>query len=232
MNNNLLNVRNNKLNSMNNNALKAALDRDISFAILKSPSLNGLNNIENTDLERPFLEMNNLMLDYKNNILGNNNNELVENVRNNSLNPSTVAQVVSLNMTNGKGTVSNTVINKNGNNNLEVRENSVDLEKVGENKIQIKKNAPIIKVITNFDYDNLYAMEQNLMKQIDHDSLLKIEDDKPYLENNVMESGNTNNIKEKLNNTFRDIMGNMKVNKLLSFIFLIIVGVVIYILRR
>ena len=59
MNNNLLNVRNNKLNAMNNNALKAALDRDISFAILKSPSLNGLNNIENTDLERPFLEMNN-----------------------------------------------------------------------------------------------------------------------------------------------------------------------------
>ena len=181
MNNNLLNVRNNKLNAMNNNALKEALDRDISFAILKSPSLNGLNNIENTDLERPFLEMNNLMLDFKNNILGNNNNELVENVRNESLNPSTVAQVVSLNMTNGKGTVSNTVINKNGNNNLEVRENSVDLEKVGENKIQIKKKKPVVKVITNFNYDDLYAMEQNFMKQEEHNNLLKIENTKPYL---------------------------------------------------
>ena len=95
-----MNVLNNKKSAINHHALQTSLDRDMAFALDRKPSLDGLKQIENTQLEKPFLNSN-LDLDIENNLLGKNGlNQIVENqintAKQGSLNSKTVGQVVRM----------------------------------------------------------------------------------------------------------------------------------------
>ena len=60
--NNVLNQVLDKKASINSNVLQTSLQRDMNYALLKKPSLDGLSQIDLTPVEKPFLNMDNLKL--------------------------------------------------------------------------------------------------------------------------------------------------------------------------
>ena len=228
-----MNVLNQKLNSQNQNSLQESLSRDINYALQNKPSLDALNNINNTIVDKPFLDQENLKLDISNNLMGRNDiSELVKNqmgnLRNEVLQSNTVSQVIQMNYQNNNGNIIGNMEQ------LNIKSNDGKNFKVEHKKMRLPHpDDPIIKTFT---------ISLNDLKK--GDLWEKIEPPKPLLLNSNTKDEVYNGVKSvdvieqkeeipnKLERSFNDIMNNVKSNKILTFGFLVLVVVIIYLVRH
>ena len=228
-----MNFMNHKLNNQNQNSLQESLSRDINYALQNKPSLDALNNINNTIVDKPFLDQGNLKLDISNNLLGKNNisqlvNQQMGNLKNEVLQSNTVSQVVQMNYhKNNNGNIEQLNIKSNDGKNFHVQHKKTKLPHPDD---------PIIKSFT--------ISLNDLQKG---DLWETIEPPKPLLLNagtqeevyngvkSVNVSGEVEKREEsngKLERSFNDIMNNVKSNKILTFGFLLLVIIIIYLIRN
>ena len=207
-----MNVLNNKKSAINHQALQTSLDRDMAFALDRKPSLDGLKQIENTQVEKPFLNSN-LDLDIENNLLGKNGlNQIVENqintAKQGSLNSKTVGQVVRMKYQNNNGVTGEMkkITLQQTDDNIEVVEEVQEL--------------PITKPVVNQENDNqndtqLESESENLKLEIEN---LKTVSNSPALNLEVRHPNNN------LQRSLQEMTSQIYSNKVLAL------GVIILIL--
>ena len=176
--NNVLNQVLDKKASINSNVLQTSLQRDMNYALLKKPSLDGLSQIDLTPVEKPFLNMDNLKLSQPYNLVNNiqngvrnkvnlaNNtstdselnpareilNQQVSNLKNQVLNSGNVAQVVEMRYQNNNGVENGLLkqINMNSlpNNKIQVQQKIRTFPQNGNMEMEIENEGTIIKTFT------------------------------------------------------------------------------------
>lgn len=228
-----------KLKAMNKNSLHESMNRDINFALQKKPSLDGLSNIGNTQMEKPFLDMENMKLDISNNLMGNNNlNEIISqqvgNLRNEVLQSNTVAKIIN-NNGNLQGEIHKIAINSNDRNNFNVKQESMNHK--GEEKViksftinldDMDSNTAWVSTSPTPSVTRDLVPQNNLNLRIQ-----AIRDVKPPSDNTkIVDVVPVIEEDTKLKKSFNDIMNNVHSNKILTFGFLILVIVIIYLIRN
>lgn len=221
-----------KLKAMNLNSLEESMNRDINYALNNKPSLDGLSSIVQTEVEKPFMDMENLKLDISNNLEGRNNlNEIVSgqigDLKNQVLQSNTVAQMVQNNNGEIQGQIQKIEVNSNDGKNFNIKQ---EVQNLAPNKPQGEE-----KVIRSFTI-NLDDME-NSGDWVDSSpevSPNQIQNEKPKLNNQKIRDVPVLEVEEqnKLEKSFNDIMNNVHSNKILTFGFLILVIVLIYLIRN
>lgn len=216
---------NNKLHSMNHNMLQESLERDIGFALQKKPSLDGLSNIHNTIVEKPFMDAENVKLNIETNLVGNNNlNEIINgqinNLKNNVLNTNTVNKVVEMNYQNKNGLVSGNI------NKMEIQSNDVNNLNVRQETQNLSDNKKVIKSFTidlnkNAEIEETKSVTKNIPKQNNGNN-------KGIISVDEVPSNKNKKVKKvsKMKKSFKDIMNNIQTNRALTIVFLLLLIIV------
>ena len=209
-----MNVRQNKLNSINVNKLRTSIDREIHKASNYNPTLDGLKGINNTLVEKPFLDgLVNENVNLQGQVYNYKNNSPIENQINNNnevLNSNNIKNVVL-------GDQNEKIMNE-----LDNSINNLDLKIQNINKnINKNKNNEQIKNQTN---------KKNNIKPVRMFNTTRT----PNHENNKLDNKNVDNKGLPVNNekilvSFRELLNRSKMNKAFICLFFIIVAFVMYI---
>ena len=218
MNNNNLNT-----NEYNTNSLKNINRQNIEFGVNVIPSLDGLKNIGNTDIDRPFL--NSQMNQNGNNNLSEYNSRLsVNQIQNqiNDLSPyvfraNNVSNIINNNNKNNVKNVNdedkkNNLLNDTINAGIKYLNNAINNAK---NKIVKPKEKPIMKI--------------KIKQQINGVDINELDNELDNFENKQSKS-NTNEEKEENNirRSINDMFVKSRISKLFMVLVLIIAGFLIY----
>jgi hypothetical protein len=210
-----MNLNQNKLNSINVKKLRTSIDREIHKASSYNPTLDGLSSIDNTLVEKPFLDG-----------IGNTELNLLGKVNNNSPIENQIKDTEGLLIRNN---VNDFILGKKNdidkNNLLKQLDNVIDnvknLDKrlqnhtEKENHRQINNtNSPALIQTINLNNDHKYPSVDNQPPAIlDPEIDLKIE--MPHNDKKILSSLN-------------EIYNRSKMNKALICLFFIIIGIVMY----
>lgn len=206
-----MNLNQNKLNSINVKNLRTSIDREIHKASSYNPTLDGLSSIDNTLVEKPFLDG---ISDPEINLLGkvNNNSPIVNQIRN-------TEGLLIRNKINGfvLGSSSNNKLLKQLDNVIDDVKN-IDKrlknhsQQIQHNQVNNKSGAPAIIQTINLNNDHKY---------------LSIENQPPAIPETKIELEIPRNNK-KILSSLNEVYNRSKMNKALICLFFIIIGIVMY----
>jgi hypothetical protein len=238
----MMNVLENKKKAMAQDALHTSLERQLNAAANIKPSLDAFAQIGHTDLEKPFLEMNNFRLSEMNDNLVSNNNiqNQIQTIQNDVFNSNNVAQIVAMKYNNSNGNVNGMIHSIQANSldgkNFNVKEEVISLptkEKViksftinidNNEGSWINNNNSKNKQLTN---SNIYQNEEG--EEV-YNGVVSIEPQEKEITrgNNLLQE----NKKSNMEKAFSEMMGNMRTNKIMILVFIFAVILVVFFLRK
>lgn len=238
-----MNVLENKKKAMSQQDLHTSIERHLNMAAQIKPSLDAFNQISKTELEKPFLEMENLSLGLVNTNLSDNNSlqHQINNLKNNALHSNNVAHVVAMKYENNNGKV-NGIIHK-------MAANSHDGKnyQVKEEVVSVPKNEKVIKTFTiNIDKNEGQWMKNNLAAH-NNPKMLKSNQQGDEVYNGVVsvdsvnhqnqplaqkQKGKKNNSPSNMERAYGEMMGKMRTNKIMILVFIFAIILVAFFLRR
>ena len=238
----MMNVLENKKKAMAQDALHTSLERQLNAAVNIKPSLDAFAQIGHTDLEKPFLEINNFRLSEINDNLVSNNNiqNQIQTIQNDVFNSNNVAQIVAMKYNNSNGNVNGMIHS--------IQANSLDGKNynVKEEVVSLPKNEKVIKSFTiNIDNNEGSWMNNSTIKnkQLNNSKIYQNDEGEEVyngvvsiepqqkqttLENNVLEETNKSDIEK----AYGEMMGNMRTNKIMILVFIFAVILVVFFLRK
>ena len=226
-----MNVLDNKKKSISQQELQTSLKRHLDMVSQIKPSLDAFSQINKTDLEKPFLEMNNLNLDIKNS--GNMISNQIQNLKHSAFNSNNTAQIVSMKYQNNNGNISGSIHKLNANSpdgkNYQVKEEVVDLP---------SKETVITSFSLNLDNNEGVWTNNNLKKKLSsntHNKKLISNKNKEEVYNGVVSVDKKIYVPEDKSNmerAFSDMMGKMRTNKIMILVFIFAIILVAVFLRK
>ena len=241
----MMNLLSAKQQSINNKMLQTNLQRDLEYALGKKPSLDGLSTISKTQVDGPFLGINNLKLDKDDikveNIVKQNSfvNNQISKLENETLNSNNVTKVVEMKYKNNNG-VENGFIKKtevrvlpDKNNKVELNEEVINIpeEKKVVNSFIIdlsEKNDDLFKISPSWEINSPAPSMKN-----DNDKI-EIEEE---IYNGIVSVDNINIESEKNQDnsfevSFHEMKKKMNTNKIIIILFIVIVIFIIFFLKK
>ena len=218
MNNNILNV-----NEYNTNSLKNINRQNIEFGVNVIPSLDGLKNIGNTDIDRPFLNSkmnqngNNNLSEYNSRLSVNQIQSQINELRPDIFRANNVSNIINNNKKNINHDDDNdnkkyNKLNDTINAGIKYLNNAINNAK---NKIVKPKEKPIMKI--------------KIKQQINGVDINELDNEEDNFENKQSKS-NTNEEKEENNirRSINDMFVKSRISKLFMVLVLIVAGFLIY----
>ena len=252
-----MNVLDNSKKIIAQQKLHTALKKHLNHVANNKPSLDAFSKIDNSMVEKPFLDMENLSLDMASNQIENmlaKNNVIAQQIQNlkpEVLQSHNVAQVVAMKYENNNGKVSGEIktvkANTEDGKNIQVEEEVVSLPQnnkiiksftinLDKNEGEWKKNTPLPltkrmehqKTEINDTGDEIYGGVVSVDSNSYDDELIMEEDDSIMSE----EPEYMPEQRSEIQRAVGEMMGNMRTNKVMILAFLLAIIVVVFFLRQ
>ena len=212
---------NNQLNTYGKNNLVENQSQLIDDLSKIKPSLDGMYNIEKTDLDRPFLH--DVGKTPEENLLGNNlagQHSPIENqVKNLNNSPKLNGNIIVMDELPENVEVIDVKLNDLGN---------IDIQAI-ENKIKELENNNNVVSANNEVSANSEVSANNEETEVSKEPVVSL-DNEVSMNNEVAEE--TVEEKSNLNKAFNDLYHDIRLNKIILFIFLIVMGVIFVVYKK
>lgn len=234
----MMNVLENKKKAMCQAQLHTSLQRQMDAVSNIKPSLDGLSSINNTMVEKPFMNMATLSLTQADNkienIMNKNNiaNQQVNDLKKEVLHSSNIAQVVEMNLNDNNKIVSGNIKK------IEAKSNDGKNFKVQEEVIELPENKKIINSFNINLNDDSIVWEKNTKSNLNNNKLdERINQIINQNKNNKKLVGKKNNSTNNNENksaglvAYQEMMKKMRITKTMLFVFMLAVLLVFFFVK-